>query len=83
MFGGLSFLVDESLAVGVRGQGGLLVRCDPDQVDELLQRPEAEWAKMGARSMKQGWLQIDADALDDEVLAFWVDTALAYNDRTA
>jgi len=36
MFGGLSFMVNEKMVVSVRGDGGLLVRADPEQADELL-----------------------------------------------
>ena len=33
MFGGLAFLVGGNMAVGVSGQGGLMVRCAPEQTD--------------------------------------------------
>jgi len=81
MFGGLSFLIDEKLVVSVRGQGGLLVRCDPESIDELLGRDGTGWAEMRGKPMKQGWLQVDTDVLDDEALAFWLDVAVAYNQR--
>ena len=79
MFGGLSFLVDEKMVVSVRGQGGLLVRCDPALVGELVERSGVSRAEMRGRPMKEGWLHIDGDALDGEALTFWLDTALSYN----
>jgi len=79
MFGGLSFLVDEKMVASVRGQGGLPLRCDPGLVEELLDRDGASWAEMRGKPMKEGWLQVETEALDDEALAFWLDTALAYN----
>jgi len=36
MFGGLAFLIGGNMAVGVSGQGGILVRVDPDESDELV-----------------------------------------------
>lgn len=35
MFGGLSFLVDDAIAVTANNHGDLLARCDPDEVDTL------------------------------------------------
>ena len=31
MFGGLAFLVGGNMAVAASGQGGLMLRCDPDR----------------------------------------------------
>jgi hypothetical protein len=36
MFGGLAFLVDGHMAVSASSKGGLLLRVDPRQMDELL-----------------------------------------------
>jgi len=36
MFGGLSFLVNESMVVSARSDGRLLVRADPEQAGELV-----------------------------------------------
>src|ERR687898_896158 len=41
MFGGLAFLIGGNMAVGVSGQGGLLIRCDPGETDSLLEEPGA------------------------------------------
>jgi hypothetical protein len=43
MFGGLAFLVDGNTAVAASGQGGILVRVDPAESDEL-----AAWVERGA-----------------------------------
>ena len=79
MFGGLSFLVEEKMVVSVRGRGGLLVRCDPDQVEELLGRDGATRAEMRGRPMKEGWLHVDDAGLDDDGIARWLEAALVYN----
>ncbi len=84
MFGGLSFMVNEKIAVSANTYGDLLVRCDPESVNALLEKEGAHWAEMRGRKMSKGWLRIDLDAVsDDEALAFWVDTALAYNQWVA
>src|SRR6185312_15187135 len=52
MFGGLAFLVGGNMAVGVSGQGGLLVRVDPEESDELVASRSAELMEMRGRSMR-------------------------------
>lgn len=36
MFGGLAFLIGGNMAIAASGQGGLLVRVDPEQADTLI-----------------------------------------------
>jgi hypothetical protein len=62
MFGGLAFLIAGNMSVAASGQGGLLVRVDPADTDELLTRPHARPFEMRGRSM-QGWLRIDAEGV--------------------
>src|SRR5438874_11408373 len=38
MFGGLAFLVNGNMAVSASGQGGLLLRVDPEETRKLLAR---------------------------------------------
>lgn len=84
MFGGRSFMVNEKVVVAVRGDGDLLVRVDPGQTSELIARPGAEPAEMGAgRAMGPSWIRVAEDAIaTDEQLSFWIDIALEYNDRS-
>ena len=46
MFGGLAFLVGGNMAVGASGQGGILVRVDPDQSEHLVATTKASVAVM-------------------------------------
>ena len=80
MFGGLAFMVDERMAVGVSG-GGLLVRVAPDRDAEYLKKAGAERAEMGkGRSMGEGWITVDEEALEkDEDLQYWMDASLAFH----
>jgi TfoX/Sxy family transcriptional regulator of competence genes len=78
MFGGLSFLVGGNMAVAASGQGGLLVRVDPEESDELVASTPATLMEMGGRSMR-GWLRVgSADVSSDGELAAWVDRGTTY-----
>jgi hypothetical protein len=83
MFGGLSFLVDDSLVVAAGRGGELLVRVDPARSEELLDVPGARAAVMGAdRPMGPGWITVSGEGLTtDEQLAFWLDVGLTHLDR--
>ena len=76
MFGGLAFLVGGNMAVAASGQGGLLVRVDPAESDELVASTEAELMEMGGRTMS-GWLRVDVTG-DDDALATWVGRGVGY-----
>jgi TfoX/Sxy family transcriptional regulator of competence genes len=79
MFGGLAFLVGGNMAVAASGQGGLLVRVDPDETDSLLDLPGTTLMEMGGRGPMRGWLRVVADAVDDdEVLEDWVRRGVDY-----
>jgi TfoX/Sxy family transcriptional regulator of competence genes len=78
MFGGLAFLVGGNMAVAASGQGGLMVRVDPEQTDDLLAKPEARPFEMRGRPL-DGWLRVDTDGLRTKrQLAPWVDRGVAY-----
>jgi TfoX/Sxy family transcriptional regulator of competence genes len=78
MFGGLAFLIGGNMAVAASGQGGILVRVDPEQSDELVATTPAEPMEMRGRQMA-GWLRVDtADVADDAALAGWVERGADY-----
>ena len=78
MFGGLAFLVGGNMAVGASGQGGLLVRVDPDETDSLLETTAAEPMVMRGRSMA-GWVRVAADDVaTDAELGPWVERGVAF-----
>jgi TfoX/Sxy family transcriptional regulator of competence genes len=78
MFGGLAFLIGGNMAVAASGQGGLLVRVDPAQSDELVAATNAYRMEMRGRSM-QGWLRVDPeDVRTKRQLAKWVELGTAY-----
>ena len=78
MFGGLAFLVGGNMAIAASGQGGVLVRVDPEQSDTLVETTDAYVMEMRGRSMA-GWLRVDSEHLGtDRELAKWVDLGTAY-----
>lgn len=81
MFGGVSFMVADRMVVAARKNGELLLRVDPADRDDLLARPGASGAVMGAgRPMGDGWISVAASALTtDQALRAWLDVALAYH----
>ena len=78
MFGGLAFLVGGNMAIGASGQGGVLVRCDPERSDDLVAKTDARLMEMRGRQM-QGWLRVDDEGVKTKrQLAKWVDLGVAY-----
>jgi TfoX/Sxy family transcriptional regulator of competence genes len=78
MFGGLAFLIGGNMAVAASGQGGLLVRADPDQSDTLVAETSARLMEMRGRQMR-GWLRVDAgDVKSKRELAKWVGLGATY-----
>jgi hypothetical protein len=72
MFGGLAFLVRGNMAIAASGQGGALVRCDPDETEALVATTNAERMVMRGREM-DGWLRVAAEHLSTKrQLAKWV-----------
>jgi TfoX/Sxy family transcriptional regulator of competence genes len=78
MFGGLAFLIGGNMAVAASGQGGLMVRVDPDETDALLAKPGAMPFEMRGRGMA-GWLRVDDEAVRTKrQLEPWVRRGVAY-----
>jgi TfoX/Sxy family transcriptional regulator of competence genes len=78
MFGGLAFLIGGNMAIAASGQGGALVRVDPEESDTLVEKTNASVMVMRGRPM-QGWLRVDTkDLRTKNQLAGWVDLGTAY-----
>jgi|tagenome__1003787_1003787.scaffolds.fasta_scaffold19757453_2 hypothetical protein len=78
MFGGLAFLIRGNMAVAASGQGGLMVRVDPDEGDTLVAEPHIEPMVMRGRPMS-GWLRVGTEAVaTDAGLEPWVRRGVAY-----
>ena len=78
MFGGLAFLIGGNMAVAASGQGGLMVRVEPDETDALVAKPHARPFEMRGREM-QGWLRVDDEGVRSKRdLAPWVKRGVTY-----
>jgi TfoX/Sxy family transcriptional regulator of competence genes len=78
MFGGLGFMIGGNMAIAASGQGGILVRVDPGESDDLVATTPAEPMEMRGRQMA-GWLRVGtADVEDDAALGEWVERGAAY-----
>ncbi len=78
MFGGLAFLVGGNMSVAASGQGGLMVRVDPEDTARLVTKPHARPFEMRGREM-QGWLRVDAEGVRTRrQLEPWVRRGVAY-----
>lgn len=78
MFGGLAFLIDGNMSVSASGQGGLLLRVDPAETEELLRKPHAQPFEMRGRTM-EGWLRVAPEGLKSRrELERWVARGVAY-----
>jgi len=78
MFGGLAFLIGGNMAIAASGQGGLLVRVDPEESDELVSATKAETMVMRGREMR-GWLRVAAeDVAPKQELGNWVERGTSY-----
>ena len=78
MFGGLAFLVGVHMAVAASGQGGLLVRVDPEETQALVSKPHARPFVMRGREM-DGWLTVEPDGVRTKrQLEPWVRRGTAY-----
>jgi TfoX/Sxy family transcriptional regulator of competence genes len=78
MFGGLAFLVHGNMAIAASGQGGVLVRVDPDASDTIVAKTAARPMEMRGREM-QGWLRVAPEHLRTKrQLAKWVELGTTY-----
>jgi TfoX/Sxy family transcriptional regulator of competence genes len=80
IFGGLVFMVDDKMCVGIM-KDELMVRIDPDLSEEALRRKGCSLMDFTGASMK-GFMMIDLEGADmDADLEYWVQLALDYNPR--
>ena len=77
MFGGVSFLVNGNVSVGVYKEW-LIARLAPEQAGEALAKPGAKVMDITGKPMK-GWLMVAPEGVAaDESLRAWVDESVAF-----
>jgi TfoX/Sxy family transcriptional regulator of competence genes len=77
MFGGIAFLINGNMSVGVHGKE-LIVRIDPKTTDAALKEPGVRIFDISGRPMK-GWLLVgDVELRQSATLAKWVRRGVDY-----
>lgn len=77
MFGGLAFLLNGNMSVGIHGSD-LIVRLSPAEAEMALRQDSVRAFDITGKPMK-GWLLVSPSALaDDKLLASWVRRATAF-----
>ncbi len=76
MFGALAFFVGGNLATGVIGDD-LLVRLPREEVDAAVAEAGVRPFEGNGRVMR-GFVVVEGEALDDDVLRSWVERGVAY-----
>jgi hypothetical protein len=77
MFGGLAFLINGNMSVGVWGKE-LIVRIPPEETDSALKEPGVRIFDITGKPMK-GWVLVGGRGIDKSAsLARWVARGAAY-----
>jgi hypothetical protein len=77
MFGGLAFLLDGNMAVGI-SVNDLMVRVGPDATDDALAEPHTRPFDMTGRPMR-GWILVAPDGVTGEdALAAWIARGVSF-----
>lgn len=78
MFGGLCFMVDDKMCVGVESEK-MMVRLDPAVFDEAIEKEGCGPMDFTGKVMK-GFVFVDVDVLKTKKqLDYWMELALEYN----
>ncbi len=78
MMGGLCFMVDDKMCVGIV-KNTLMARIGPDAYEAALEKEGVSEMNFTGRAMK-GYVFIQPEAVDrEEELIHWVDLCLAFN----
>jgi hypothetical protein len=77
MFGGLAFLINGNMSVGVHGDA-VIIRLEPHRTEDALGKPHTRVFNLSGRPMK-GWILVDhAGVASTSALRQWIDVGVAY-----
>lgn len=76
MFGGVCFMVDGKMCVGITGKSDLMARIDPATYSDALTKKGCREMDFTGHPMK-GFIFVGPEGQDD--LAYWLGLALEYN----
>ncbi|MEO6668967.1 MAG: TfoX/Sxy family protein [Ferruginibacter sp.] len=78
MFGGLCFMVNGKMCVGVESER-LMLRLDPEKYEDLMEKDGCKPMDFTGKVMK-GYVFVDISVLNTKTkLAYWLNLALEYN----
>lgn len=78
MFGGLVFMVDNKMCIGVM-KDKIMLRINPENL-ALLDSQDGWEQMMMSKTIMKGYILVSEDVLNrNDELSFWVDMALAFN----
>ena len=78
MFGGIGFLLNGNLLVGVR-KDSLLVRLGPEQSDEALKEAHVSEFQITVRGTMKGWVVVGLEGVQsDDQLKDWLQRAVEF-----
>lgn len=79
MFGGIAFMINGNMAVGVSGDE-LMVRVGKDAHEDAVARPGARTFDMSARPMR-GWIAVAPEGFtSEEMFNAWIDEGVTFAD---
>lgn len=80
MMGGLCFMVDDKMCIGIN-KNSLMARIDTEIYEEALQKPGCNEMDFTGRPMK-GFVFVSPEGIDmDEELEYWIDLCLEFNPK--
>jgi len=80
MMGGLAFMVDNKMCVGVI-KNKMMARVDPDIYEDAITKEGCHPMDFTGRPMK-GWIFLEPEGIDlDDDISYWVELALEYNPK--
>jgi len=78
MFGGLCFMVNDKMCVGVK-EKTIMVRLDPEIFDEVVEKEGCKPMEHSGKIMR-GFVFVDIETLNTKKkLEYWIKLALEYN----
>ena len=77
MFGGIGFLLNGNLLVGV-WKDSLIVRLGPEEGEQALKEPHVSEFDITGRAMK-GWVLVEPEGVEDvKALTVWIGRAMRF-----
>jgi TfoX/Sxy family transcriptional regulator of competence genes len=79
MFGGLCYMVQDKMCVGITNKGEFMARIDPARESEAIEKLGCREMDFTGRKMK-GFILVDASGTETKSqLSYYIDLAMEYN----